>query len=109
MGAEINLSEGMIRVKGNLKGTTINFEKSSVGATGNTLMAAVTADGTTIINNAAKEPPKMFQPFSCPIFCAKTTHLAKIFRSMLSRLNSFVFLPIFNKAASETNILDILR
>ena len=39
-----------------LKGTIIKFPFSSVGATQNTILAAVTAQGTTIIKNAAKEP-----------------------------------------------------
>ena len=56
MGGEIDLSDGMIVAKGRMKGSTITFENSSVGATGNTLMAAVLAEGKTIINNAAKEP-----------------------------------------------------
>ncbi len=56
MGGEIDLSDGMIVAKGRMKGTSITFENSSVGATGNTLMAAVLAEGKTIINNAAKEP-----------------------------------------------------
>jgi len=56
LGAEVNLSDGMIIAKGELKGGIINFQQSSVGATGNALMAAVNANGTTIIKNAAKEP-----------------------------------------------------
>ena len=56
LGAEINLSDGMIIAKGKLKGALIDFERSSVGATGNAIMAAVTAQGTTIIKNAAQEP-----------------------------------------------------
>ena len=56
MGAEIELDSGYIIAKGNLVGTEINFENVSVGATGNILMGAVTAKGTTIINNAAQEP-----------------------------------------------------
>jgi UDP-N-acetylglucosamine 1-carboxyvinyltransferase len=56
MGGEIDLSDGMIVAKGSLKGAEIKFKISSVGATGNTLMAAVLADGITIIRNAAKEP-----------------------------------------------------
>ena len=56
MGAEIELKNGMIITKGKLRGAPISFEKSSVGATGNTIMAAVTAEGTTIIKNAAREP-----------------------------------------------------
>lgn len=39
-----------------LKGTVIDFHLSSVGATQNIVMAAVTAKGDTIIRNAAREP-----------------------------------------------------
>jgi UDP-N-acetylglucosamine 1-carboxyvinyltransferase len=57
MGAEVELSEGYIIAKTKkLKGTKINFDVSSVGATGNLLMAATLAEGTTVITNAAKEP-----------------------------------------------------
>ena len=57
MGANINLVEGYIDAKSKrLQGAKINFDVSSVGATGNTLMAAVLAKGTTIITNAAMEP-----------------------------------------------------
>ncbi len=56
MGAKVELKKGMIIIKGRLKGTKISFNKSSVGATGNTVMAAVSAEGTTIIKNSAREP-----------------------------------------------------
>ena len=56
MGGTVDLTDGMIVVKGKMHGAEITFENSSVGATGNTLMAAVMAEGVTIINNAAKEP-----------------------------------------------------
>jgi len=57
LGAEIELEEGYIIAKANkLTGAKILFEKPSVGATGNILMAATLAKGTTIIENAAKEP-----------------------------------------------------
>lgn len=57
LGAEIQLDQGYIIAKSNkLKGNYINFDIPSVGATGNTLMAAVLAKGNTIINNAACEP-----------------------------------------------------
>ncbi|HDN58772.1 MAG TPA: UDP-N-acetylglucosamine 1-carboxyvinyltransferase, partial [Candidatus Marinimicrobia bacterium] len=39
-----------------LKGTLINLDITSVGATGNVMMAAVLADGETVIENAAREP-----------------------------------------------------
>jgi UDP-N-acetylglucosamine 1-carboxyvinyltransferase len=57
LGVEIQLLEGYIVAKARkLRGAHINFDISSVGATGNTLMAAVLADGVTIIENAALEP-----------------------------------------------------
>lgn len=58
MGAKIELTEGYIvaSVEGRLKGAVIEFEKVSVGATENILMAASLADGVTILKNAAREP-----------------------------------------------------
>ena len=58
MGAEIELADGYIHAKvdGRLHGADIQFEKISVGATENILMAASLADGTTTLRNAAREP-----------------------------------------------------
>jgi UDP-N-acetylglucosamine 1-carboxyvinyltransferase len=57
MGAEISLSGGYIIAKSpRLKGAKISFDISSVGATGNILMASVLAKGETNILNAAIEP-----------------------------------------------------
>ncbi len=59
MGAEITLEEGYVEAKapkGGLKGADINFNKVSVGATENAMMAACLAKGTTVISNAAREP-----------------------------------------------------
>ena len=56
MGAKIELTGGYINSSGKLKGADIVFDKSSVGATGNVIMAAVKADGCTRIINAAMEP-----------------------------------------------------
>lgn len=56
MGAEITLEEGYVHAKGTLKGAEIHFDKVSVGATENLLMAASLASGTTRIHNAAREP-----------------------------------------------------
>lgn len=57
LGAKIELVRGYIYAKAKrLKGTRIAFNVSSVGATGNVLMAAVLAKGTTRIENAAMEP-----------------------------------------------------
>ena len=57
LGAKVTLKSGYILAEADqLVGAEINFEYPSVGATGNILMASVLAKGTTIINNAAKEP-----------------------------------------------------
>jgi len=57
LGADVNIEHGYIHAKAKrLKGTEIYFAKSSVGATINTLMACVTAEGTTELLNAAREP-----------------------------------------------------
>lgn len=57
LGADIQLEEGYIIAKtSRLTGAKIHFDISSVGATGNTLMAASLAKGTTYISNAAIEP-----------------------------------------------------
>ncbi|MBI9071022.1 MAG: UDP-N-acetylglucosamine 1-carboxyvinyltransferase [Melioribacteraceae bacterium] len=57
LGAEIELEGGYIIAKAKkLKGANIHFDISSVGATGNVLMAAVLAEGSTTISNAAIEP-----------------------------------------------------
>jgi len=61
LGAEIDLKGGYIVAKAKrLKGARINFDVSSVGATGNVMMAAVLAQGTTVIENAALEPEITF-------------------------------------------------
>lgn len=57
LGAEVELEQGYINATARrLKGTRIHFDVSSVGATGNIMMAAVLASGTTLIENAAIEP-----------------------------------------------------
>ncbi|MGO4547518.1 UDP-N-acetylglucosamine 1-carboxyvinyltransferase [Paenibacillus sp. 2TAB23] len=58
MGAEITLGHGFIEAsaKNRLKGAKIYLDVASVGATENIMMAAALADGTTILENAAKEP-----------------------------------------------------
>lgn len=58
MGAKIEIDSCNINAttKGKLQGKEITFEKVSVGATENIIMAATLAEGVTIINNAAIEP-----------------------------------------------------
>lgn len=57
LGAEIQIENGYIKAKcTKLKGATITLPFPSVGATENLMMAAVLAEGTTVIENAAMEP-----------------------------------------------------
>ncbi|MCE1187933.1 MAG: UDP-N-acetylglucosamine 1-carboxyvinyltransferase [Ignavibacteria bacterium] len=74
MGAEISIENGyIIATCKRLHGTKINFDHSSVGATGNLMMAAALAQGTTILNNAAMEP--------------EITNLARFLTLMGARIN----------------------
>ena len=74
LGATVELERGYIIAKAKrLKGTRISFNVSSVGATGNILMAAVLAKGTTRIDNAAMEP--------------EITNLAEMLVSMGAKIN----------------------
>jgi UDP-N-acetylglucosamine 1-carboxyvinyltransferase len=58
MGAEIEVHQGYIKARSNgrLKGAHILMDIVSVGATENLMMAAALAEGTTVIENAAREP-----------------------------------------------------
>ncbi|HNV34409.1 MAG TPA: UDP-N-acetylglucosamine 1-carboxyvinyltransferase [Bacillota bacterium] len=58
LGAEIDMSGGVVKAKvdGRLKGDRVYLDFPSVGATENIMMAAATADGRTLIENAAREP-----------------------------------------------------
>lgn len=57
LGASVDISQGKITATAKkLVGTTIYMDIVSVGATINVMLAAVLANGTTIIENAAKEP-----------------------------------------------------
>ena len=57
LGAEVEIEHGYIVARcEKLTGAYLPFEISSVGATGNLLMAAATAEGETVIDNAACEP-----------------------------------------------------
>jgi len=58
MGAIVKVGNGFIEAEaqGKLKGAKIYLDFPSVGATENIMMAAVLAEGTTILENAAKEP-----------------------------------------------------
>jgi len=56
MGAAIDLEHGYISATGRLKGTRFVFDMATVTGTENLLMAATLADGTTVLENAAREP-----------------------------------------------------
>ena len=58
MGAEASIEHGYLlaTAPGGLRGATVWLDFPSDGATETLLMAAVTADGTTVIENAAREP-----------------------------------------------------
>ena len=57
LGATVDVTGGNIVAKAKkLKGTSIYMDVVSVGATINAMLAGVLAEGTTIIDNAAKEP-----------------------------------------------------
>ena len=57
LNAEYTLSQGMIDLRADhLRGNQIFFDVVSVGATMNAMLAAVKAEGLTVIENAAKEP-----------------------------------------------------
>jgi UDP-N-acetylglucosamine 1-carboxyvinyltransferase len=58
LGADVELDHGFIKASapGGLRAAEVNFEYPSVGATENVMMAAVLADGITIIENSAREP-----------------------------------------------------
>ncbi|XJZ27123.1 UDP-N-acetylglucosamine 1-carboxyvinyltransferase [Bacillota bacterium Lsc_1132] len=58
MGAKVKVGNGFIEaeVNGRLRGAKIYLDFPSVGATENIMMAATLAEGTTIIENVAKEP-----------------------------------------------------
>ncbi|MDD7971664.1 UDP-N-acetylglucosamine 1-carboxyvinyltransferase [Roseinatronobacter alkalisoli] len=58
LGAELDLRDGYVHAKavGGLRGARFAFPIVSVGATENALMAATLARGTTVLENAAREP-----------------------------------------------------
>ncbi len=58
MGAEIDVKNGFIKAKvnGRLQGKTLMFDTITVTGTENIMMAAVLAEGKTVIKNAAREP-----------------------------------------------------
>ncbi len=94
MGAEIELSEGYIIAKSpRLTGAKISFDISSVGATGNILMASVLAKGETRIVNAAIEP--------------EITNLAQFLLKMGARIEGIGTPDLFIEGVDTLNSADI--
>lgn len=94
LGAEIDLHEGYIHARANrLIGTRVHFDVSSVGATGNTMMAAVLARGTTLIDNAAIEP--------------EITQLAEFLVSMGAKINGVGTSRLEIQGVDELHAADI--
>ncbi len=57
LGCDVRIHEGYVDVRADkLRGGKVAFDSSTVGGTENILMAAVLAEGETIIQNAAREP-----------------------------------------------------
>ncbi len=58
LGAEVSIENGYIQARATqaLSGSSVYFDVSSVGATCNVMLAAVKAEGLTVIDNAAREP-----------------------------------------------------
>ena len=94
MGAEIELSGGYIIANSSrLKGAKISFDKSSVGATGNILMASVLAKGETSIINAAIEP--------------EITNLAQFLLKMGARIEGIGTANLIIEGVDTLNYADI--
>lgn len=69
LGAHLKVEDGMITgYADEMKGGFYRFERRSVGATENAVLAAVCADGVTILENCAKEP--------------EIVHLCRLLRAM---------------------------
>ncbi len=93
LGAEITNEAGYIKAKSKrLHGCRFHFDISSVGATGNALMAAVLAKGSTILTNAATEP--------------EITHLARMLVKMGSRINGIGTTTIEIEGVDELTPVD---
>ncbi|MDI6894203.1 MAG: UDP-N-acetylglucosamine 1-carboxyvinyltransferase [Bacillota bacterium] len=57
LGAEVSLEYGVVKARADkLRGATIYLDDASVGATINIMLVACVAEGTTVIENAAREP-----------------------------------------------------
>ncbi|MHB1313862.1 MAG: UDP-N-acetylglucosamine 1-carboxyvinyltransferase [Christensenellales bacterium] len=108
LGATVELQDDYIIASASkLSGGEISLDYPSVGATENIMMAAVCAEGRTIINNAAKEPEivdlaKMLIKMGACIDGAGT---GKIEIYGVHRLNGVVYRPIPDRIEAGTLML----
>lgn len=105
LGAEINTNHGFIEAKAKkLVGSRIYLDFPSVGATENILMAAVLAQGRTIIENAAEEPEiwdlaNFLNSMGAKIIGAGT---GKIIIEGVNSLRGVSYNPIFDRIEAGT-------
>jgi UDP-N-acetylglucosamine 1-carboxyvinyltransferase len=93
LGADIRLEQGYVIAKAKrLIGTNLHLDISSVGATGNLLMAATLAKGTTVITNAAIEP--------------EITALAKMLEKMGAKINGIGTTQLEIEGVDELHCVD---
>ncbi len=123
LGATITLEEGYVLAtapQGGLIGGEVHFEKVSVGATENVLMAATLARGTSTIHNAACEPEitdlaEMLVSMGADISGIGTTTLTvrgvtalsgTTYRVIPDRIETGTFLCAVGMAGGEVELLD---
>ena len=123
LGAVITLKDGYVLAEapgGRLRGGEVHFEKVSVGATENVLMAASLAEGTTTITNAACEPEitdlaHMLVSMGADISGIGTTTLTvrgvsalsgTTYRIIPDRIETGTFLAAVGMAGGEVELLD---
>ena len=123
LGAKITLEEGYVLAEapeGGLIGGAVHFEKVSVGATENILMAATLARGTTTITNAACEPEitdlaEMLISMGADISGVGTTTLTvrgaaalsgTNYRVIPDRIETGTFLAAVGMTGGEVELLD---
>jgi UDP-N-acetylglucosamine 1-carboxyvinyltransferase len=123
LGAKITLEEGYVLAEapaGGLIGGDVYFDKVSVGATENTLMAASLARGTTTIHNAAREPEitdlaQMLISMGADITGLGTSTLTirgmnalsgTTYRVMPDRIETGTFLAAVGMTGGEIELLD---
>ena len=105
LGVEITEKNGYILCKcENLKGNEIMLDCPSVGATENIMLAAVKAEGTTVIKNAAREPEiEDLQRFLNTIGAkVKGAGSGTIIIEGVNNLGGAVFQPIYDRIEAGT-------